>query len=73
MKDLKNFEKISLFTNTNYERLNIQENFDEIDFLFEYRRLIEINNVHFTFRKRSMNLSLNVETLFRVMKNVQFN
>ena len=55
MNDLNNFEKISLFTNADYERLNIRENFDEIDFLFEYRKLIKINSVHFTSRKRVMN------------------
>ena len=73
VKNLKNFEKTSLFTNANYERLNIRENFDEIDFLSEYQKLIEISSVHFTLRKRFMNFSLNVEISSRVIKNVQFN
>ena len=36
VKNLKNFEKISLFTNADYKRLNIRKNFDKIDFLFKY-------------------------------------
>ena len=56
VKNLKNFEKTSLSTNADYERLNIWEDSDEIDFLFEYWRLVEISNVHSTSRKRFMNL-----------------
>ena len=72
VKNLKNFEKISLSTNADYERLNIREDSDEIDFLSEYRKLIEINSVHFTSWKWFMNLSLNIEISSRIMKNVQF-
>ena len=73
VSNLKNFEKTLLFTNTNYERLNIREDFDKIDFLFEYRKLIEINSVYFMSWERFMNFSLNIKISFYVMKNMQFN